>query len=229
MNRARARRRILRQLQTFCRIMHRILNIRVAFENPSGRTFTGMDGLLLVPNHISYLDVIVIGAYLPSIFVTSREIEATPVLGHVTRAAGCAFVERRHIWDVHRDIDQLAGMLNDGMNVTLFPEGSTSCGDHLMEFKRTLLESAIRSRCRVLPLCVRYERIDGQRYDKGNRDLVAWYGDMTFFPHLWQLMTTRSIDVRLTVLGEVAFRDHKSRKRLSRDAKARIAERFHAN
>jgi 1-acyl-sn-glycerol-3-phosphate acyltransferase len=228
-DRAAGRRRRLALVQRLCRVMHRVLNLRVTCANVSGREFTGADGLLFVPNHISYLDVIVMGAYLPAVFVTSREVEATPFLGHLTRAAGCVFVERRRKMPVLRDIDQLTGLLNEGVNVALFPEGTTSPGDGLLEFKRSLLESAIRSRCRVLPVCIRYERIDGQRYDQSNRDRVAWYGDMTFFPHLWQLMTTKSIDVRVTVLGAAVCRGDGSRKRLARDLQARIAERFRAD
>jgi lyso-ornithine lipid O-acyltransferase len=79
--------------------------------------------------------------------------------------------------------------------VTLFPEGSTSPGDGLMEFKKTLLESAVRSRCRVLPVAIKYLAVDGARYDESTRDTVAWYGDMTFFPHLVRLAATKSIEV----------------------------------
>ena len=221
--------RIVALTRLLCRLLVRVLSLRCRFENFSGIEEGAHASLLLLPNHISYLDVIVINAKIPSVFVTSREIEATPVLGWITRAAGCAFVERRNIWQVQQDIGQISALLNDGLNVTLFPEGSTSPGEGLMDFKKTLLESAIRSRCRVLPVCLKYEKVSGRRYDASNRDRVAWYGDMAFFPHLWRLMGTRSIDARLTLLSEVPFRGHRSRKRLARDVKARIAERFHAS
>lgn len=220
--------RVMRLQRQFSRVMLRLLKIRVTIEGLNGREFTGEERLLLLPNHISYLDVLVINSLIPAVFVTSREIEATPVLGQMTRAAGCVFVERRHKGDVHRDIDALAQLLNSGYNVALFPEGSTSPGDKLLEFKKTLLESAIRSRCRVLPLCVRYERIGGETYDLSNRDQVAWYGDMTFFPHFWRLMRLSSVEARLAVLEEVPFRGHRSRKRLAGDVKNLIASRLNA-
>lgn len=228
LSKKKAHTRIVRLTHELCKVLLKVLNLRCRFEDMAGLATLRDRPLLLLPNHISYVDVIVINAHIPSVFVTSREIEETPVLGWITRAAGCAFVERRNIWQVQDDVVRLAGLLNEGRNVTLFPEGSTSAGDGLMEFKRTLLESAVRSRCLVLPLCLKYERVDERAYDASNRDQVAWYGEMTFFPHLWRLMSTKSIDVRLSVLGEVAFREHKSRKRIAREVKARITERFHA-
>lgn len=211
------------------RVLLKILNVRCTLENSSGQTFTGVDRCLILPNHISYLDAVLVGAYMPAVFVTSREIEATPGLGHMAKAAGCAFVERRHKGDVLRDIDQLSELLNAGLNVTLFPEGSTSPGDRLLEFKKTLLESAMRSRCRVLPVAIRYTAVDGRTFDESNRDAVAWYGDMSFLPHLMRMAATRSIDVRMTVMAPVPFRDHGSRKRLAGEVKTRIAERFQAD
>ena len=202
----------------------RFLDIRCQIDAPKGQNFDTHSGLLIIPNHISYLDVIVVNALFPAVFVTSREIEETPVLGQVTSGAGCAFVERRHKQSLHRDIDQLSSLLNQGINVALFPEGTTSAGEQLLPFKKSLFEAAVRSRCQVVPVCIRYQTIDGQTFDASNRDTIAWYGSMQFFPHLWQLMMTKSVEVRLSVLGEVAFRGHRSRKRLADDARAKIAE-----
>ncbi len=211
-------RRVVALTRLVCFLLMRILDIRCEVDDPEGLAEVEGRPILVLPNHISYVDVIVINAIFPSVFVTSREIEQTPVLGWITRAAGCAFVERRNVWSVQQDIIQLADLLNRGHSVTLFPEGSTSNGEHLMEFKKTLLESAIRSSCRVVPVCLRYDQAPE----------VAWYGEMTFFPHLWSLMQTKTIRAQVSVLGEVAFRGHKSRKLIAREVRARIAERFHS-
>lgn len=205
----------------------RVLNIRCHFEDLRQRSDSPRPRLIL-PNHASYLDVLAVNACFPSVFVTSREIEETPVLGWITRAAGCAFVERRRIWRVQEDVAQLAEILTKGYDVTLFPEGSTTHGQEMKPFKSTLLDAALKSRCQVVPVCLRYERVDGRAFDEENRDLVAWYGEMTFFPHLWRLMRAKSIDVRVTALPEISFRQHRSRRRLGREVQQRIAEKFHA-
>jgi 1-acyl-sn-glycerol-3-phosphate acyltransferase len=215
-----------RVTQVVSRLLLRVLNIRCALETESGEASFDRTPCLFLPNHVSYVDALLISAYVPAIFVTSREIEATPVLGQLTRATGCVFVERRHKGDVLRDVDQIAGLLNQGASVTLFPEGTTSPGDRLLAFKKTLLEAAVRSRCRVRPVAIEYLAVDGAPYDSSNRDAVAWYGDMRFFPHLIRLAATRSIDVRMTVMEAVPFRAHGSRKQLAADVRSRIARRL---
>lgn len=204
------------------RTLLRVLDIRVKIVNQSGLTFSGRDRCLFVANHMSYLDVACMMAVAPAIFVTSREIEEKPFLGHVTRAAGCLFVERRYKTAVLRDIEQLSGVLNEGYNIGLFPEGSTSDGAQFLPWKRTLMEAAMRSRSKVIPMCLRYETIDGQPFGPSNRDSVAWYGDMTFFPHLMAVLRTGYIDATLTVLPPLTFRDHKCRKRLTEDARQAV-------
>lgn len=215
-----------RVTQAFSRLLLRLLNIRCALENETKTAPFDRAACLFLPNHVSYVDALLISAYVPAIFVTSREIEATPVLGPLTRATGCIFVERRHKGDILRDVDQIATLLNQGSSVALFPEGTTSPGDRLLEFKKTLLEAAVRSRCRVRPVAIEYRAVDGAPYDSSNRDAVAWYGDMRFFPHLVRLAATRSIDVRMTVMEAVPFRAHGSRKQLAADVRSRIAERL---
>lgn len=218
--------RSIRITTRLCRLLLRILNVRCTLRDESGGTYTGLDRTLILPNHVSYLDAILVNAFIPSVFVTSNEIREAPGLGHMTRAAGCAFVERRHKGEVHRDVDKIATLLNAGLNVTLFPEGSTSPGDRLLDFKKTLLEAAVRSRCRVAPAVIRYTAIDGKAFDVTNRDAVAWYGDMTFLPHLLRLAATRSVDVELTIMATVPFRSHRSRKLLADEVKSRIAARL---
>jgi 1-acyl-sn-glycerol-3-phosphate acyltransferase len=222
------RRLSMRLLRRMCRILLKLLNIQVIVEGAEGLAFVGAERLLVVPNHLSYLDVIIIQSFLPTVFVTSREIEETPVLGQITRAAGCIYVERRHKWSVLRDINQLASLLDDGFNVTVFPEGTTTDGETLLPFKSTLLESALRSRARVLPLCIRYERPDGSRLDLAQCDFIAWYGDRKFFPHLKRLMSLKSINVRLSLLGPIPIRSQPCRKRVTCHAQRLIEARYHA-
>lgn len=209
------------------RLLLRAFNINCQFVDITGRAYSGHDRLLLVANHLSYLDVVVIAAHIPAVFITSREIEATPVLGGICKASGCLFVERRRMTSVHVDIDQLTTQLGRGANVMLFPEGSTSDGSTFLRFKSTLVEAAIRSRAKVQPLSLRYLTVDGEPFGERNRDNVAWYGDMAFFPHLVRLLSTRRIDCELVVLPQPTFRAHNDRKQLTTDIKRSIGKAYY--
>jgi 1-acyl-sn-glycerol-3-phosphate acyltransferase len=213
----------MRLTQAVCRILLRTLNINCRVVDLQPRNYTGHDGLLIVANHMSYLDVVLIAAHVPAVFITSREVETTPILGGVCRGAGCVFVERRRMTSVHRDLDQLTAVLNQNANVMLFPEGSTSDGSRFLRFKSTLVEAAVRSRVKIAPICIRYTAVDGVPFGDANRDDVAWYGDMTFFPHLMRVLATRRIDCELAILPAPAFRHHRSRKQLTNEVKRQLA------
>jgi len=206
--------------------MLRFLNVQCIIEADAAQDFDNHAGMLIIPNHMSYLDILVINALFPAVFVTSREIEKTPVLGHITKVAGCTFIERRHKRDLHRDIDRLSALLNEGINVTLFPEGTTTAGDHILPFKKSLFEAAIRSKARVVPVCLRYETVGGEAFSHANHDSIAWYGKMKFLPHLLKLVSVKSIVVRLTVLPDMQFRGHRCRKKLADDTRAKIVAHY---
>ena len=193
---------------------------------PGFPDLTGRPGALIIANHISYLDVCMIGAFLPTVFITSREIEEAPILGYFAKMGGCLFVERRRRMAVLNDLNRITALLTEGVNVMVFPEGSTSDGSAFLAFKASLLESAIRCRSKVIPLCLKYRSIEGRPFDKSNADRIAWYGDMTFFPHFLALIGVRRIDASLSMLGELPFRAHKSRKKLAAAAFERISSDY---
>ncbi len=210
-----------------CRCLLRAFAVDVTLVNDQLGARRGGQGRLLVANHISYLDVALIGAFFPAIFVTSVEVAETPGLGLITRFAGCLFVERRRKASVLRDIDAMTSLLNRGFDVVVFPEGTTSDGTHFLDFKKSLLESAVRShKCQVTALCLKYEAVDGEAFGSDNADKVAWYGDMTFMPHFLGLMRTRGIKAKVEVLGAVPFREHRCRKRLATTAKGLISAAY---
>lgn len=158
---------------------------------------------LIVSNHLSYVDVLVISSFFPACFVSSVEISKDIFLGTLARLGGTLFVERRSKKRLLKDIDSISNALSNGMSVVLFPEGTSGNGETILPFKRTLFRSAIKSGTEVLPLCLRYVSIDGNPVNKENRDSVFWYGDMKFFPHFINLLKTKSIEVNLTVLKPV--------------------------
>jgi 1-acyl-sn-glycerol-3-phosphate acyltransferase len=201
----------------FCKLLARALDLDLSVSGQQDICFDGRGAKLIVANHISYLDVVVIGALAPTVFVTSREIERTPVLGWFCRAGGCAFVERRRKTASLGDLAEISGLLARGFDIMLFPEGSTSDGHGFLRFKSTLLESAVRTRSRVVAMCVRYENVG---------DHVAWYGDMSFLPHFLGVIADSPIKASLKVLGEIPLRVHRSRKRLVADVRDQIAAAY---
>ncbi len=155
---------------------------------------------LIVSNHLSYLDVLIISTFFPTCFVTSNEMKETPFLGQLCLLGGCLFVERRKRSGITGEVAQITHALKSGLNVVIFPEAKSTNGEVVLNFRRPLFQSAINAGVNVLPICLNYRTIDGEKVTIKNRDHVFWYGDMTFMKHALTLFSHKRIIVDLTVM-----------------------------
>ena len=152
---------------------------------------------LLVSNHLSYLDIMVMSSLVPSSFVTSVEMKNTPVLGQIVILAGCLFVERRNKSKIKNEIKDIEDALKSGLNVVVFPEATSTNGESVLNFKRSLFQASANTGAAVTPITINYTQINGKTVDKSNRDFVCWYGDMDFASHLWKLCHQKEIRVSI--------------------------------
>lgn len=157
---------------------------------------------LVVSNHLSYVDILLISSCLPSIFVTSREIEETPLVGLVCKAAGTIFVERRNRTTLTADIESMSALLKKGVRVAFFPEGTTTDGSKILPFRKSLIESATSSQSDVIPLCIQYQTINGRPITSETQKKVFYFGNATFFKHLYGLLSVKTIEVSISA-GEI--------------------------
>jgi 1-acyl-sn-glycerol-3-phosphate acyltransferase len=174
-------------------------------------------GGLLVCNHVSYLDILVIGAVAPAVFVAKSEVASWPVFGWFARACGTIFVQRERRRDVARIADEIRDRLERGFLIVLFPEGTSSSGLEVLPFKSSLLEP-IRDVGRSLYAAhVSYQCRDGNRETK-----VPYWGEMTLLPHMLELLSQPRVRARLNLSPVKAVPD--DRKELARQLQATVAQ-----
>jgi 1-acyl-sn-glycerol-3-phosphate acyltransferase len=161
---------------------------------------------LYVGNHLSYLDVLVIHSQFPACFVTSTEIKEMPVLGQTCQLAGCLFVERRNKINLRNEVKDIAEGLQQGLNVAIFPEATSTNGEQILRFRRPLYMAAIMAERPVLPFCINYRLVGGEPINTRTRDKVMWYGDMDFVSHLWSLSGSGGVRVDLVFLDPIRTR-----------------------
>jgi 1-acyl-sn-glycerol-3-phosphate acyltransferase len=147
---------------------------------------------LLISNHLSYLDILVLSSLTPAVFVSRHDVKFWPVFGQFAFLAGTVFVDRARRFQVGRVNDEITTALNQGALVVLFPEGTSSNGETVLPFKSSLLEPATHPEWPLAVGRVRYEIDDG---DAGEE--VCYWGEHTFFPHMLNLLGKRR--VRATV------------------------------
>lgn len=163
--------------------------------------------LLLAANHVSWLDIIVLGALGPTSFVAKQEVATWPVFGWLARLQRTVFVDRERRTRTGHSNRELARRLAEGDVITLFAEGTSTDGNDVKPFKSALLgavhESAKEGRHRPLlcvqPVAIAYTRLNGIPMGRQHRTAVAWFGDLELAPHLWRMLRLGTIDV------EVAF------------------------
>jgi lyso-ornithine lipid O-acyltransferase len=170
---------------------------------------------LLISNHLSYLDILVLSSLTPAVFVSKHDVKYWPVFGQFAVLAGTVFVDRTRRFQVGQVNDEITAALNEGALVVLFPEGTSSNGQTLLPFKSSLLEPATNPAWPLAIGWIHYEIDDG---DAGKE--VCYWGDHTFFPHMLNLLSKRR--VRATVrFGPCPVRNG-DRKELAQRLRAEI-------
>jgi 1-acyl-sn-glycerol-3-phosphate acyltransferase len=152
-----------------------------------------------VSNHLSYLDILVLGARLGPTFISKHEIADWPVLGHLARATGTIFVNRERKRDAVRVLDAIDRAVSRGGGVVLFPEGTSHKGDRVYPFKPALLEWAAQRGYPVHAASLRYATGDPAH---PATDVVCWWGDATFGPHALRLLTLPRVHATIAFARE---------------------------
>lgn len=188
-------------LSYFCRATLRTLKFKVT---PIGlESIQDLTGALFVSNHLTYTDVLVISSFVPTCFVTSTDIKHTPGLGLICQMAGCLFVDRKNRMNIANEVLELKEGLEHNVNVVIFPEATSGNGEQLLRFRRPLYLAAVQAQKPVLPVCINYRRVGKDVVSGHNHQLICWYGDMDFVPHLWALCGAGGVQVDLNFLPRI--------------------------
>jgi lyso-ornithine lipid O-acyltransferase len=181
---------------------------------------------LIVANHISWLDIPILGSLEPMTFLAKKEIGDHPVGKQLVAIQGVVYVDRSRRSCIPSVNARIAEAMCAGAPVVLFAEGTTSDGNRLMRFRSSHFESARQAEASergerqvIQPVYLDYSRIAGLPTTRNERLQLAWYGDMTFLPHFLQIARRGGItcDVYVGAPIEVSLS-------LDRKSAARLAE-----
>ncbi len=173
-------------LQKYCRMVLPHLGVR--WQTSGIIPTTG----LIVSNHLSYVDILVFSAAMGCSFVSKAEVRDWPLFGPFAKLSGTVFVWRHSAADSARAYRDLTECLKTGHPVTVFPEGTTTDGSHILPFRSTMFQAAIDARVPITAACIGYELEDGSVAD----DICFW-GDHQALPHAMNLFSKRRIECHL--------------------------------
>jgi 1-acyl-sn-glycerol-3-phosphate acyltransferase len=151
---------------------------------------------LMVSNHISWLDIMVLGSQYPFDFVAKQEVSTWPVVGFLARHSGTLFVRRGDTHSTRATAEDMAWRLRRGHYLVLFPEGTSSPGHEVLRFHPRLFQPALLVNAPVQAVALAYR---GEA-----RNLAPFVDDDEFLPHLWKLLAIRAIEVDVVFCATVA-------------------------
>jgi lyso-ornithine lipid O-acyltransferase len=173
---------------------------------------------LYVCNHVSYLDIVVLGGLIPGSFVAKAEVATWPFFSTLAKAQRTIFIERSSGKTSHSR-DEMMKRLNTGDNLLLFPEGTSSDGTRVLPFRSALFGVAQLRRdekpITVQSVAIAYTRLDGIPLGRYWRPLFAWFGDLDLVPHLWQMVCLGETEAVVTFFPPVDIEKLGDRKKLA--------------
>lgn len=210
-----------------CRLLG--LRVHVAGAVASGRP------VLLISNHVSWLDIPVLSSVAPLSFIAKREVGSWPLVAQLARLQRTVFVDRTRRTAVGETTTEMTARLLTGDTLVLFAEGTSSDGLRVLPFKTSLFAAAKPPRSQAAPvatapdagtvvqtIALAYTHVHGLPIGRENRGLIGWYGDMEMGSHAWQLLKAGPIDVHIEIGEPVPLATFADRKALAEHSEQRV-------
>ncbi|MHA1164384.1 MAG: lysophospholipid acyltransferase family protein [Alphaproteobacteria bacterium] len=187
--------------------------------------------VLLVSNHISWLDIIVLGAVAPVSFVAKSEVGKWPFISWLAKLQGTLFINRENRLGAGHSAREIMARLRDGDHIVIFAEGTSSDGNSVLPFKTSLFAAAkprgedahtLQHGIYVQSVAIAYTHQQGLALCRRGRPIVAWYGDMDIASHAWELFKRGPLDVSVRIGPPVELEAFKDRKELAQYTEAEV-------
>ena len=176
----------------------KIFGIQLSVEGHAPNT-----PFILVCNHLSYTDTFILLRLTNGVLISKKDVRTWPVLGWMMDVMGIIFIDRSSRSDIFRVNEQIDQNLRPHQGIIFFPESTTSNGEGVLRFRTGLLAYAAEQGIPVHYASINYETGDPE---KPARDYIHWWGDMTFFNHLLELLAMQKFYASVT-FGDFAIQD----------------------
>src|SRR6267378_1607279 len=206
------------------RILCALIGVRI---REVGRRSTASPAL---SNHVSWLDICVIAALAPVVFIAKSEVAGWPVLGWLARLQRTIFINRQARHQTGAATREIAARLLGGDVVVLFAEGTSSDGIRVLPFRSSLVgavhhalgNTTRHTHITVQPMSLAYVGFGGVPMGRGLRERVAWYGDADLIPHLLRVLSSGAVDVTVSWGEATAYDMNADRKAIARAAEKSV-------
>lgn len=201
------------------RIVCRILGITITCK---GQRLKGQP-VLFVSNHISWKDIIILGAVIKKAsFVSKAEVGSIGFVKKIVDLQKTIYVKRERRTDALKQSSEMTTRIQDGDSLILFPEGTTTRGIHVGPFKSTLFSVAEmilkggQPSVTIQPITINFTHIDKLPIQMCERVKVGWIGEESFWPHFMYALRRKSTHVSVEFHRPLRCKDQIDRKILAK-------------
>jgi 1-acyl-sn-glycerol-3-phosphate acyltransferase len=220
----------LRLQRSIPHLYHRVLCALIGVRIREVGVRSTASPALILSNHVSWLDICVISALSPVVFVAKSEVAGWPVFGWLAKLQRTIFINRQARHQTGAATSEIAGRLLGGDAVVLFAEGTSSDGIRVLPFRSALVgavhhalgNSTHHTSIIVQPMSLAYVGFGGVPMGRALRQRVAWYGDADLMPHLARVLASGAVDVTVSWGEAVAYDMSADRKAIARAAEKSV-------
>jgi len=173
---------------------------------------------LMVSNHISWLDIIAIGAHQPCVFIAKNTVQNWPLIGFLASISGTLFVNRQSRRDVCNVMQKGKHVIDEGVSLVFFPEATTTNGKQIKPFRTSFYQTAIDTQSDTQAVAIRYPE------KKGETSPAPYIDDDSFVSHLLRILQTGRIDVSLYYCAPIPATHNHDRKVLAKATQNQVTE-----
>lgn len=189
--------------------------------------FSTQGHVIYVGNHLSYIDIPVLGGTIPATFIAKADVRGWPVFGTLATISRTIYIERNRSAALQA-IEDIESSLTGGRSLILFPEGTSTRGTEVLPFKSSLFElflnDKLKQKLSIQPFTLSILETDGKALKTPeDMDIYAWHSNMELPPHLWALAKSKGAKIQLEFYAPRAAKEYDDRKKFAHDCHVDVA------
>ena len=183
----------VKTLSIICKILCWVLGVKSDIDKKNHEY-----PCLIVSNHLSYLDILIISSNYNCSFVGSvDQVKQDLFFGYIAKISGCIFVDRKDKRKIKSEMINISEKL-EKVSVCIFPEATTSNGENVLKFNSSFFQVCLNNQKNINLLTLNYKAIDNKAISNENRDYVFYYGKHIFLEHFLKFLKLKKIKVDIT-------------------------------
>ena len=215
--------------QYFYRLIKLVIGININFDKT--KINKANLGVLYIANHVSWFDIICLGTLLKARFIAKKEVSEMGIFGFLAKLSNTFFIDNSNKSKIIEYNNFIQKKLRNGENFIIFPEGTTSDGNGILDFKSSMLECAFdkNNQINIQPISICYTKINNVPMGIYLGRNIAWVGDTPMIVAMVNFLRSGRITVDIIFHDLMSINNFRNRKELASYCEKQILNGINKN